>query len=453
MEQGQYLKFFTATNLVDSNVIESHPWLHDPDGLGSLKAMDKADRRAHILKPETKWNIYSAVRGFNKNARISSKNPASGLRGLVADYDMVTDITTVFKYLGQIPENSRPNFIETSLSDKIRLVWVFERELLIPSSEFCEELIARFFDKLGVPTLLAGYDRNSTKPAEMWTNGGIWQSANPNPLSWEYCFGVVCEVSKKTSLFNHGEIPLEIIAEEVKKRFPNRWQGEFKIDALGVRFWDESADNETGCQVKPDGMLCFTGKEPFMKWELIFGRAWCEEQKCLNLGRAASDIYFDGKKYWEKNNGRWENVMRADIILRLKGRGLSDKCPKGATQSDVERVLDHLQRVNRVQGAAPLINYRAGIVDYEGRRILNIAELHPVQPIAGTGDPTKDFPWLWKFLNGFFPRPELKPLDHYHAWLQRAYRAALNYERYMGQALFICGSQEQRKNTALPTHH
>lgn len=441
-----FLNFIGAKNLVETELVELAPWdFCVADNDNPLKRLPKDKRRLALLKPTTSWNVYSAVRGYAKNQRISKSNPAAALRGLVADYDMVSDVETVQKYINQVPKHLQPNFLEISLGGKARLVWVFEREILVPSMEFCQDLIATFFDKIGVPTLLAGYDEASTKPTEMWTNGGTWFDLNPAPLSWEYCFGVVCEVSKKVSLFNKGEIPLELIAEEVKKRFPNRWQGDFKLDVLGVRFWDDSADNETGCQIKPDGMLCFTGKEPFVKWEQIFGRPWCEEQKVLNLGRAAIDIHFDGKTYWEKRHNVWESVVRADIVLRLKGRGLSDKCPKGATQSDVERVLDHIQQVNDVKGAAPLVNYPAGIVELKGRRILNTVDLQPVQPVAGTGDPEKDFPWIWSFLNGLFPRPELKPLDHFLAWLQRSYRVVLQHKRFMGQAVFLCGPKNNGK--------
>jgi len=112
----------------------------------------------------------------------------------------------------------------------------------------------------------------------------------------------------------------------------------------------------------------------------------------------------------------------------------------------VERVLDHIQQVNRVQGAAPLINYPRGIVNYEGKRILNISDLNPVQPVPGpTGDPEKDLPLLWKFMNGFFARPELLPKEHFEAWLQRIYRMILEYKRYMGQAIFICGPRNNGK--------
>lgn len=440
------IKFCQAENLTVKVLEEGAPWeFCVADEHNTLKKLPKDKRRQTLLKPTTKWNVYTSIVGIAKNQRISKSNPPAFVRGLVADFDMVTDADGVMKYVNQKPESQRPNFIEISLGNKVRLVWVFEKELLTPSTEFCIALLEAFFDKLGIPTLLAGFDPASTKPTEMWTNGGTWYDVRPEPLSHDFCFGVLCEVSKKTSLFNKADIPLEVIAAEVGKRYPTKWQGEFKLDATGLRFWDETADNLTGCQVKPDGMLCFTGNIPFMRWEDIFGRAWCEEQKVLNLGRAAENIYFDGKLYWELLLSRWEATARNDIALRLKGRGLSDKCPKGMTQSDVERVLDHIQTSMRVQGAAPLVNYPRGLTEIDGTRILNIADLNPVQPIEGTGDPEKDFPWIWHFLKGLFPHPERLPLEHFLAWLQRAYKVVLQHKRYMGQAVFLCGPRNNGK--------
>lgn len=441
------IPFFHAANLVETNLVEGFPWEFCVDDASNLfKKATKVRRRAAMLLATTRWQVYSSVRGFDKQSRVSGENPAHSLHGLVADYDMATDIEGAQKYIAQMPVENRPQFIEVSLGGKLRLVWVFERPVMVTSNKFCTDLLETFFDKLGAPTLLPGFDKSSYKPTEVWTNGGVWYDVNPAPLSWKFCFGVVCEVGKKSALFDQGQIPLETVAEEAQKRFPGRWTGEFKIDSLGVRFWEAAADCPTGCQIKPDGVLCFTGKVPFMSWADIFGRAWHDTQRVLNLGQAGEGIYFDGLVYWELNSARWEDVSRTDIVLRLKGRGLSDRCAKGQTQSDVERVLDHIQRTNRVQGAAPLINSPKGVVQVQNRRVLNIADLDPVRPSPGpASDPMRDWPWICAFLAGLFPSPELLPLDHFLAWLQRSYRVVLNYERLLGQALFLCGPRNNGK--------
>lgn len=451
MSTAPFLKFLSAPNLVEQTLEESYPWDYlVPDDQNSLKKIPKAQRRLALLKPTTKWNVYTAVAGCNKHARISKTNPAKYGLGFVVDYDMKSDPDTVLSYINQRPASQHPNFIEVSLGGKIRLVWVFAKPILFPSSDYALAFYKNLSDKMSCPTLLAGFDPSSLKPTEMWTNGGTWYNVKETPLSWDIVFGIACETNTRVSMFDKGEIALDVIYEEVKKRFPNRWEGEFKKDALGRRFWDETADNPTGCQIKPDGCLCFTGNEPFVKWDQILGKEWCEEQRVLNLGRAGEGIYFDGRSYWEKSGERWMSITRVDTILRLTGRGLSSTKQRGQMQSDAERVLDHIQQHNRIQGAAPLVNYPRGIVDLDGNLILNTADLMPVMPVKGPNfdtDPTKDFPFLWKLLQGLFPVPDdqHKPLDHYLAWLQRAQRCVLENRRWMGQAVFLCGPRNNGK--------
>lgn len=444
-----YLPFFVAENLTQSVLAEGAPWNYLISREQNWpKKLPKPERRKAMLQPDAIWNVYTACRGASPTQLISKNNPCAGLRGLVADYDAVSDVDTVCKYLDQMPAKLRPTFIEISLGDKIRLIWTFEREILTPSTEFCIEVIRHFFEKMGVPALLAGYDPvGSEKPTERWTNGGEWYEVEgAKPLAWDYCFGMVCDVSKKSRLFEQSQISLATIADEVNTRFPGRWTSDFKLDNVGVRFWDEAADNPTGCQIKLDGMLCFTGKVPFVKWEAIFGKPWCEEQRVINLGKAGENIYFDGKNYWETQANRWVTVMRPDIFVRLTGRGLSDVKAKGETQSDVTRVLDYIQQGNRIEGAAPFINYQPGLLELDGFRFLNVANLQTVQPKPGpTGIPDQDFPFISNFIRGLFARPELGPLDHFLTWLKFGHIAYLRHERHVGQAIFLCGPRNNGK--------
>src|SRR5690606_36589839 len=101
-----------------------------------------------------------------------------------------------------------------------------------------------------------------------------WYTLKTDPVPADICRGAAVKAGKSLNKDCKSEVSLEAIAAEVEKRFPGRWQGEFKVDATGVRFWDPNADAPAGCQVKPDGMLCFTGNVPFMRWADIFGRAW-----------------------------------------------------------------------------------------------------------------------------------------------------------------------------------
>jgi hypothetical protein len=444
------LPFLSAPNLTAKTLVEVHPWDFEPseDELKKVRAMRKEARRQWTLLPSCRWQVYSAFKGLIPSARICKTNPPQTMHGLVVDYDMKSDVETVMNFVRQMPAEMQPNFIEISIGLKIRLIWVFETPINCASFEHTEEILQKFHSKLNTKTLLAGYDPASEKPTEMWTNGGVWYEVKQTPLSKEFCFGVACDVANKTNLFCRGEIPLHIIADEIAAKFPGRWKGEFKEGALGIRFWVPTADCPTGAQVKPDGMLCFTGTQPFVSWSEIFGAAWVNEQRALNLGKAGDGIFFDGKNYWENNAARWVPLARTDTILLLKNRGLSDKTPKGVALSDAERVLRHIQSEGRVEGAAPLINYRPGLVNVDGRRLLNTSTVRALEPAPEadcTGDPNVDCPYIWNLFKNIFPRPELNAIGHFVAWLARAYRSILTYTPLSGQAIFICGPKHNGK--------
>ena len=373
-----FIPFYCAENLTAPTIRELCPWeFRNEETKALLQAMPKVKRRQSLLVPATKWNCYSVFRGFNRAARISGTNQAQGMSGLAADYDSVQPLPVVLSLIGEMAPALQPNFIEWSLSGKIRLVWVFARELNVMSNAHAIATLETFTRKMGLENLLAGYDKASLKPTEMWTNGGMWYMLRPDPMSWDYVFGMACEVNKQKSLFAHGDVPLTEIAKEVEARHPGRWQGEFELDKIGVRFWDDAADNETGCQVKPDGMLCFTGNQSFVRWSDIFGLSWVEEKKTLNLGRIADGYYFDGRSYWEQRGSVWSPSLRVDVMNSLTGMGLSSTKAKGQTQSDADRVLEHINKQNYIIGAAPLVTYPKGIVEVAGRRLLEHRKFEP----------------------------------------------------------------------------
>lgn len=442
----KYLPFFTTKNLAAETLTQTCPWEFRPGdkSLADMRSLPKERRRDKMAHSETAWNVYSPVGGLAPNQRVGKDNPACGIRGLVADYDLVLDVEQIQKLLAQIDPVFHPNFIEVSLGKKARLVWVFEREILMRDNATCQRLIELFFDRMRVAILLPGYDSNSVKPSQVWTNGGEWHLYNPDPVPWPMIVGMAVDANKIMDDVP-PEIPLDIIEAEVRKRFQNRWQGDFVLNAQGVRFWDESADSPTGCQVKPDGMVCYTGRVPFMSWKAIFGAEWVDKQRTLNLGKIAGGIHFDGKQYWDFTAGRWYDWRRDDVFLHLKTQGVSTKVPRGQTASDADRVLNFIQEFNRVDGAGPIINKPPGIVDVDGKRILNISTVHALSPCEKQDVTPEDFPWLSAFVNGLFDSPEHGALDHFLAWLQRAYRCVLHYENAMGQAIFLCGPRENGK--------
>lgn len=447
----EMLNFFVSENIVNKTMTEGAPWdfAPTPEALDIVRAKKKDDRRKWLITAGTIWQVYSAVCGEIRTARVNAiENPPRAMRGLAVDYDSVIEVEYATQLINQMPEKFQPQFLEITIGKKARLVWVFEAEVLVAGFEYCKKLTELFFDKLNIATLLPGFDPASAKPAEVWTNGGVWYELKKTPMSNEVVRGVAVEMARKASMFDKAEIPLAVVAEEVNKRWPGRWLGEFALDKIGVRFWDPTADCPSGCQTKLDGMLCFTGKVPFVSWQELFGREWFEEQRVVNLGKAAADILFDGKNYWERSGTRWVPRNRQSAMLILKERGMSDKAAKGASISEAEKVLRYVEREDGgwVDGAASFVNYKPGIIHLNGKKMLNTSTFKPLAPAENiTGDPAVDFPFIWKFLQGHFAHPELNPLHYFLGWVQRFYQSIWNYDGTLGQSLFLCGPQANGK--------
>lgn len=429
-------------------MVEAAPWDYyvTPEQLEKVRAMPKPKRREFAANPKTEWSIYSGVGGVAPNLRVSDENPPSRLRAIVADYDIRMSLDAVCKFLDDAKPTYMPTFAEKTISGNARLVWMFERELLLADMAHAKAVIEAFAQELKISTILPGFDNHSLSPAEVWTNGCEWAEFESNPIPWNNIFGILCRAAKKTNFGSDPEIPYEVLLDEINLRFPGRWKGPFKLDELGVRFWDPQADNATGCQVKPDGMLCFTGNTPFLKWRQIFGPAWVAKNAAENLGQRASDFYFDGMHYWQPQGAGWDRIKRReDMLCILRTRGFSTKIPKGETASDADRVLTHIQKVNRLAGAAPFVNYAPGLIQIRGKRFLNITQLTPLLPADASDVTPADFPFLWKFLNGIFARPELGAVNYFLAWAKRSYETYRDHSSLMGQAVFLCGPRENGK--------
>lgn len=438
------IKLFNTDSLSDSGEMkEGYPWEFKPTAEQEyIATLSKSKRREAVLKPGA-WNVYSVVRGVSRLARVSKENPPAALRGIVADYDAPTGEAEVARIMAYKIKQAEffPHWMEKTLSGNWRLLWLFERELLVPDEEFCRRMIEECLKTFQATNLLSSYDQKSAEPQQVWTNGTEWKPVNKIPLSWDMVFGIACKVS---SAVDRGDapIPYEVLYQEIEKRWPGRWKETFDLDHQGVRFWDPKADNPAGCRVKPDGMQCFTGHVGFVKWEAIFGPQWMNAQRATNLGRAAGQTCFDGRTYWEPGVNGWIQIARDDKFLDLKCKKISIKPRKGQISSDAEDVLHHIQIHNRVEGAAPVVNRKPGIITLDGRRILNISTIKALEPAKVTGVTFDMIPAIYDAvsvldIDGALP--------YFLLWLRRFYMSVLEYRPLLGQAIFLCGPKDSGK--------
>lgn len=440
------MHFFGFRDLRSSTATEVVPWEWAPtptQAAAVLKA-PKARRQTEITLHG--WLVYTPVRATIPTSYVEKSNPAAGVRGMVLDYDVPLVEAHLGKILAKMSADLRPQLIERTLSGHFRLVWIFRRDVPAPDGAYIELLWRALCDRIQPYELHPGLDAASFKPFQRWTCGSEWMLAGgPEAVPDAVLNEALWEVGKTYKQDAKAEIPLDKVAAEIEARWPGAWKGDFLVGSKGRRFWDPTADNPEGCMVKPDGFICFTGPKALMTWEDVLGADWVRKTREDRLADATSNIFFDGRAYWHLVGGNlWKQRTREDTLLELMDRGFDNRIGKGMSISPCGKLLNLIQSANRVDSALSLVNYPPGVVTVRRQRILNTTRAHAMPPADGTKTPD-DFPWLWEFLNGHFARPEERPLEHFLAWLQRAYRALLERRRDMGQALFICGPKQNGK--------
>jgi hypothetical protein len=439
------MEFFGFRDLRSSEAVEVQPWnWHPKEAQKAVLQAPKASRNQAMARHG--WLVYSPVRATVATAHVEASNPVAGVRGMVLDYDVPLIKAHLEKALGLLGEDLTPQYVEQTLSGNFRLVWIFDRDVAVVDATHVEMIWRTLADRINPYELHPGLDSASFRPYQRWTAGADWMCYSEHEhLPKTTLAEILWEVGKKFKPDTKSDISFEKIAEEIQVRWPGVWQGEFVIGARGKRFWDEKADNPMGCMVKPDGFLCFTGPKPVVTWDDLLGQEWCRKAREDRLSDATTNIFFDGRTYWHATGKNlWHRRSREDTMLELQDRGFDNRVTKGKSISDCGRLLNMIQQANRVDAALSLVNYPPGLVTIRRQRLLNTTRVQAMNPADGTAT-FDDFPWLWEFLQGHFATPENRPLDHFLAWLKRAYIALLERQRLMGQALFLCGPRQNGK--------
>lgn len=408
-----------------------------------MRAMSKPARRQLLLQEDFKWQVYSTFRATNPGGAISAENPPIACRAFAADYDARFSPDQALQAMSDQPPHLMPNWLEVTLGRKLRAVWLFEEEINTPSMAHADAMLREVAKLVRAERLLPAYDDASVRCTQRWTNGGEWyELEGTKPLSSTILTGLACDAARGTD-FGRADIDLVRVAEEVAAKFPNRWVGDFVLGATGVRFWDPAADNPRGAQITPAGCYCVTGTQHFVSWDDIFGVGWTRENRAVQFGVAAKDVYFDGTKYWRKEGEVFEQYDRSDTMLHFASRGLSRRARRGENTSEAEQVLLHVQGQNRVAAAVPLIFRPAGVQLLNGTRILNVSTVKALPP-SGESSRDDSFPWLLDFFSRVFTSELAR--DTFFAWMARAYRGALDLRPLVGQALFFCGPKNNGKS-------
>jgi hypothetical protein len=406
----------------------------------------KAEFAAWCHDRSTAHVFYTLAEPEQSTLRSSAANPIKYLHGLVADYDGPAAAIQAALPTLTFPEGRAPAWVTTTFSGKARLLWLFER----PVPVFSPEVLARLLDALGrelrVKSLLPGLDetfyKNIHTPFELGTD---WRQPYgdprlPHSLLLTHLHDASARVKWKPDVV---DLPLEAVAAEVARRWPGRWPGPFAEGARGIRFWDTSADNPSGCTVRASGVQAWTGEGRFLPWSELLGEAFVKQYRVNRIGGAIDGVYYDGQCYWQRDDSaHWSPFTAHQISRRLHVmHRLSPEARRGEA-SEVAQAVTTIENVKHVDGAFPCLFIPDEVVTENTHRYLNIAR---ARPLTGTGAPRDwgdGFPWLAAYLEGLFDETQLAV---FLSWFAHFYIHALAGRPRRGQALFICGPKSAGK--------
>ena len=423
--------------------------VHKSDNIAGLgkqkpKFSSKAEFREWCADSATDHVFYSMVEGDNPSLRITSDNPPNAIHGVAADYDAPVDWDVVDKIIAVQCKGLLPTWRSRTESGYLRLVWEFPSRMPI-TPEMFPTFMKRMAAYLSLDRLFAGFDTASLKSNQYFELGEEWiKVGDPLPENTYQTILLKAAMDKPPQAVETS-IPIEEVAEEVLKRFPDRWETEFTVGSRGPLFWIDDGIDREGCQVTEDGMICYSDRagKGFVTWREILGKQFVEDYETKKIGGLIDNYWFNGKYYYKLLFGTAQQIPKEQVVMELRKAGFSPKPKKGQPLSEVENAILSICNDNRIDEIAPVIFSDERVVSYNSHRILNNANLTPVQP-ADDGDPSL-WPFLNKWMSGLFINGDRPTIQYFYAWLKRFYTALINKESAQGQALLLVGPTNKGK--------
>ena len=438
------MKYRYLKNLRDINA-------HKCSDLSKLKRtkpsfQSKAAYRDWCGEPTTDHVFYSTIEGRTPSKRVSNDNPPRMIYGVVADYDAPVNWASIDDDLAVKFNSNKPTWRSKTQSGFLRLVWEFKEPVPIEPEMF-DTFMKHMVVKLRLDKCFAGFDTSSLRASQYFELGGDWVQTN-GALEPSVIQSVVIKAaSERPPQSFDTSIPMDIVAAEVNSRFPNRWVGDFDVGARGPLFWLDDGINRDGCQVVEDGIVCYSDRagKGFMSWRDIFGPQFVKDYEEKKLSGLMDEYWFNGRSFFKVLYESAVAIPKEQLVLELRQAGFSPKQKKGQALSEVDTAVLTISNQNRIAEIAPVVFCKDRVVTYQGHRILNCANVNPVQPDVD-GCPSK-WPFLNKWLGQLFVNSGERPtLDYFYSWLQRFYLAVLGREFVQGHALLLVGPTNKGKS-------
>lgn len=445
--------YYSIPNLLSTVVTAiADPWAKvDPGVLPDTKEKFTDWSKNH----HTAAHFISGFEGQLAGLRLGKDNGPHKMHCLIADFDTPCAKEDIKRLKVAAWAEFLPAYAVVTYSGYLRLIWQFENPVMLASLDHAKAFVAIMQKYLKMGKWHAGLDAPALgNPLQYYHIGRAWHELKPDSkipsthlTLWAYEAGKDLSFGGSTH-----KVPMDKLEAEVAKNYPGRWRGAFALGARGIRFWDPIADNPTGAIVRPDGMQCFTGPEPFVPWHKIFGQAFVDQFQATMISSVLDDVAYDGKSFWSKaRTGRWIEMPREDFSRELRVKGFDSARARGKTYSAVDEMENAVVTTRRVARALPFIYFPSGIIPYKHELYLNtsnVVALDPAPPLVGRPmkwtDGLESFPFIYEFLNTMFNQPgesgrQEPQLRFLLAWMQYFYSNALSMTPKQGQAIVLAG--------------
>ena len=438
------MSFFAIPNKTSHTAREVKPWEVEVTAPPSARK-DKAAWEEWNERPTTKGCHYTAAEGLNPMSRVNKKNPTVRRHGIVVDYDAPSSLEMLHRAVTESPIEFPPNWGTLTFSNRARLVWEFTEPVAIASLALDAAFLKHIATRMKLDRFHAGFDENFYNPCQYYEKGHTWTRLSPDRIPaniiWHWLYEAGNKLTESKWPSEGMLIPIEEVAKEVERQYPRRWEGEFALNARGVRFWDPVADNASSAVVRPTGMQCFSGEKGFLTWREILGPAFVRAYEANTTGKIIQQYCYDGKHYWELNEAvnTWWSRKKEDVVHSLKTvHNRSTRAISGKNHSEIDLIIQQLWEQRSVVRASPLVHFPTGITHLNGERVLNTSTAACLDPssenITEWGD---RFPWLASFLdNLFFPHDTLQ---FFLSWWKHFYENGLIQKPRSGLMLYIAG--------------
>lgn len=480
--------FFKVRNLrvAEVEAIEK-PWEWDTSGV-DFDVPKEVYRSTRYYDATAEHCLVSLVEGLTPTLRVSSKrsdtqNPAYRVHGIFADFDGVFDAQSTIETLRRDPPSPyQPTWYVVTQSKKLRLVWLFETPVRVTGSDHANRLLADIALRISSYKWGSDYDKKASESCTTYFDiGREWHrfSESVIPTSvlhlWDYeVFSKIRESYSSVTTF----VPLDVVQQEIRERWPGRFTGTVKEGEHCCRFWDPDSDNDRGCIFVKDGVRVFVPHDkPFMSWRDIFGAAFVDKFVSSKVSPVVQQMWYNSCKgqFWRWSESscsyvpRNETTIRRDLVIEA---GLRSEKRKGEGFSEVDQALHDITTRREVAWVAPVLFHPHGpmrLTNSERTLVLNTSLVRVTSPCEESW--TDD--WRWSnpavrdkmpFIHGListlfepvhqkavariqrgFPADDLPDeesimqLKMFLSWLSYFYRTSAVLKPAQGQCLVLAG--------------